>query len=77
VLALLLEMRRTRDEVAGLRQQFALLNVQAQRQDQRTMVVAAGAVTGLATSGAAADATERQAADDAEYAAPDQFTRSA
>jgi hypothetical protein len=66
-----LEMRRTRSEVAGLRQQIGLLSIQSQHTAVNVIV------TGLATAGAAADIGERQAGDDAHFAAPGQFTRPA
>jgi hypothetical protein len=70
-----LETRRTREDIAALRQQITMMSVQAQRQDQHLSITFTNAVTGLATTGAVADSAERETADDAEYAAPDQFTR--
>lgn len=66
-----LEMRRTRSEVAGLRQQIGLLRIQSQHTAVDVIV------TGLATAGAAADIAERQASDDAHFSTPGQFTRPA
>lgn len=70
-----LEMRRTREDVAELRQQIMQMSIQAQSQ---TMLIDARAlmnpaVQGVASAGAAADQSERNSALDVSLADIDRF----
>jgi hypothetical protein len=70
------EMRRTREEVAGLNQKIMLMSMQAQRQGQVAQFIFGGlpgTLAALGYTGAAADTTEREVDEDEPVASTDRF----
>jgi hypothetical protein len=68
-----LEMRRTQEDVAALRQQITLMSVQTQRQRLDVNVINNPAVAGVAAAGAAAEVAESETTEDESLAAVDRF----